>query len=266
MHFHIPKKRFGQNFLIDKNVVSRTLQESDISHADNVLEIGPGKGFLTDDLLQNAGKVVAIELDKDLYDNLKLKYKENENLFLIQGDCLKIDWDAFPVKVNKLVANIPYNISSQIIFRALDYYSLFDTVVFMIQKEVADRIVSSCNSKEYGVLSVICQKFWEIKICMRVSRKVFRPAPKVDSALIKFIPKYNSIDFSDVKRFVEFVKFCFNQRRKILFKRLVRDYGLRHSVLLDFYKINDLDLNCRAENIDVDLFWELLKDKDRDKE
>ena len=257
---HRPRKQFGQNFLVDKNIAAKILKRADLIETDNVLEIGPGKGFLTDGLLEKAAAVLAIEIDKDLIDFLEQKYNGNPKFFLIKGDCLKKDWFISGIVPNKLIANIPYNITSQIIFKLFEYLGNFEKVILMMQNEVADRIISEHNNKVYGVLSCVIQKFWQVEKFYKLPPGVFHPAPKVDSALVEFTPKKFDIvlDNELVSKYINFVKFCFMQRRKVLFIRLIKNYKIEKEFLTDFYIKNNLNFEARPENISVDLFWKLF--------
>ena len=246
---HRAKKEFGQNFLTNQNIVKKIIEKAKLSETDIVLEIGPGKGFMTDFLLANAKTVLAIELDKDLFDFLTNKYKDTENLDLIQGDCLKKDWTNKP---NKLIANIPYNITSSIIFKMLDYYEQFDSIILMMQEEVGDRIVAPHDSKTYGILSVILQKFYNIEKFAKLPPSMFNPKPKVSSALLEFKPKTKKLDKQQLQNYINFVKFCFNQRRKILLSRM--------PILNAFYEKNNLNKKVRPENISVEMFWQMFEE------
>jgi 16S rRNA (adenine1518-N6/adenine1519-N6)-dimethyltransferase len=261
---HRPRKQFGQNFLVDRNITDKILKKADLKPEDIVLEIGPGKGFLTDALLAKVAIVLAIEIDKDLIDFLSDKYTDKTNFFLIKGDCLKKDWFLLEPKImpNKLIANIPYNITSQIIFKLFEYLENknFEKIILMMQNEVADRITSSHNNKVYGVLSCVVQKFWKVEKFCKLPPTVFYPAPNVESALVEFIPKTleTTIDTKTIFDYIKFIKFCFMQRRKVLFQRIIKNYEIDRSLLAEFYSENKLNLDARPENINVDLFWELF--------
>ncbi len=255
---HRVKKNFGQNFLNDKNILNKILARAAISKSDIILEIGPGKGFMTDFLLENAQKVVAIEIDKALIEFLMQKYNEENRFFMIKGDCLKKDWKLDAIIPNKLIANIPYNITSPIIFKMLDYFNSLEKIILMMQKEVADRIIANPNTKNFGVLSCIVQKFWDVEKFQKVSKTVFYPQPKIDSALVEFKPKFLAADDLDNKKnFVDFVKFCFKERRKILFPRLIKNQIFSEESLEKFYKKYNLDKKVRPENLQVEIFWDL---------
>ncbi|OHB29456.1 MAG: ribosomal RNA small subunit methyltransferase A, partial [Desulfuromonadaceae bacterium GWC2_58_13] len=159
---HRPKKRFGQNFLRDRTVVDRILGAADLRKTDQVLEIGPGLGALTDRMLPLVDQLHVMEVDRDLIDGLNAR--QAPNLTVHAGDALRMDWDAVlgagPVK---LVANLPYNISSQVLFKILDHRQLFSRAVLMFQKEVGDRICAPPDCRDYGILSVFCQLWFDVR-------------------------------------------------------------------------------------------------------
>ena len=262
MQFHQAKKMFGQNFLVDKNIIGKIIQRAALTKDDVVLEIGPGKGSLTDSLLESlkdgTGVVFAIEIDRGLCAFLRGKYRANPKFVLLEGDCLKLPWNTSDIKPTKLIANIPYNITSQIIFKMFEYHKNFDKVILMMQDEVAERIVSKHDTKVYGVLSCLIQKFWTVEKFYKLPASVFKPAPKVESALVEFVPKRFDCSSETLKRYIDFVKFCFMQRRKVLFARLVKEYSVERGLLTEFYQKHDLNVNIRPENISVDLMWELF--------
>ncbi len=284
-----PKKMFGQNFLTDKNTTLKILNKADIKNNDNILEIGPGKGFLSDEILKNSPvkNLIAIEIDKDLCEFLEDKFKENKNFYLQKGDCLKKNWE-FPNEncpcPNKLIANIPYNITSEIIFKMIEHYKIFENITIMVQNEVADRVVAKHNSKNFGVLTCIVQKFWNVEKFAKLPPTIFYPKPNVDSALLHFTPKIEKNNIltkkNSIKIFSQFIKFCFNQRRKILFNRLIslnkkhenkdiftdieyfekifNNQNIEIEKLKNFFIKNNLDLNYRPENLSVENFYDLF--------
>ncbi|MCP4481692.1 MAG: ribosomal RNA small subunit methyltransferase A [bacterium] len=258
---HHAKKEFGQNFLTNKSIVEKITHKANLQKQDFILEIGPGKGFMTDFLLAKSGGVLAIELDKDLIDFLKEKYQNEKKLILIQGDCLKMPWETTQISPNKLIANIPYNITSQIIFRMLKFYPQLELIILMMQEEVANRIIAKPHTKSYGILSVILHKFYKIEKLAKLSPGMFYPKPKVNSALLKFIPKQlkrENIYTSFTQEYINFVKFCFNERRKILFKRLIRAGFFIEKTLYLLYESNNIEIKARPENITPDQFWQMF--------
>jgi 16S rRNA (adenine1518-N6/adenine1519-N6)-dimethyltransferase len=252
------KKSLGQNFLIDKNIVKKIIESSDIKAQDIILEIGPGDGFLTQFLFEKAKKIISVEIDKRLYENLRVKFKDKKNIEFLNKDILKLDFSRLENKPNMVVANIPYNITSEIIFKCLDNYEMFEKIVLMMQKEVAERIVAGPDNKIYGILSVVCQTFWDIEKCINVPRTVFIPKPKVDSIVLKFTQKkegfYKTIN---KEKFIKLVRIGFNYRRKTLINNLKKVLDIDEIRVIDFLIHNDLDINVRPENLSV-IMWQKL--------
>ena len=200
------KKSWGQNFLIDNNTIIKIIKIINPTKKDTILEIGPGHGALTSKLLKLSKKLYTVEIDPLLCRMLKDKYN---NLNIVNEDILK--WQSDDIKYNKVVGNVPYNISSQIIFKFLS--KKWDIMVLMLQKELANRIVSTEGSKEYGKISVIVQNFCNVKYICDISKNVFYPKPKVDSGILLFKREKTSID---IYEFSLFIKQAFKQRRKKL--------------------------------------------------
>ena len=200
-----PKKKWGQNFLVDPNIIKKIIHTLEIKSKDQILEIGPGKGALTFSI--KAQKVFAIEIDKDLCD--LLSRKKQKDLTIINEDILKTNIEN--LKINKVVGNLPYNISSQIIFKILKNNN-WDTAIFMIQKELAERIISKEGSKQYGRISVMIQSLCDVKREFNVSPNCFSPKPNVSSTIIS-LKKKKKIVF-DYDKFEYVVKKIFSQRRK----------------------------------------------------
>ncbi|GAB7026123.1 16S rRNA (adenine(1518)-N(6)/adenine(1519)-N(6)) -dimethyltransferase RsmA [Geotalea toluenoxydans] len=215
------KKSMGQNFLVDGNVLSRIVEAVVLEPSDRVLEIGPGRGALTSLLVKRAEQVLAVELDRQLVPLLEKEFSGADNLEFIQGDILKIELpEVLGSRWNgrwKVAANLPYNISSQVIFKFLDNVSLFSSLILMLQKEVGDRLIAFPGTKEYGILSVLCNLHFNISRVLIVKPGSFRPIPKVDSVVLKFVPlAAPRQDVGDETLFRQVVKASFSQRRKTL--------------------------------------------------
>lgn len=213
---HRPRKRFGQNFLQDHSVVEKILQAAELSTASHVLEIGPGLGALTGGLLERARELTVMEVDRDLA--AALRRQEEPRLRVLEGDCLELDWTALLADPPyTLVANLPYNISSQVLFKVLDHRQLFSRLVLMFQKEVGDRLCAVAGSSEYGILSVLCQLWFDIRRVTIVPPGAFYPPPRVRSVVLEFralaAPR---VPVADEHRFRKVVKGAFGQRRKTL--------------------------------------------------
>ncbi len=236
-----PLKRFGQNYLVDQNIVKKIISEFAPTHEDIILEIGPGRGVLTEYINKTGATIYAVEIDKRVIDELKEKY---ENVQFINKDFLKINLGEF-VTENKLriIGNIPYNITSPILFKLIDNLNLVNDALFMVQFEVAQRIIAKPRTKEYGILSVILNHFFDVKLCFKVPPTVFYPRPKVDSAIIKLTAKKVEDSF-DNKLFINTVKGAFGNRRK----NLKNSYS---NSILSVYNFDSfpVELTKRAEEL-----------------
>ncbi|ADE19999.1 16S rRNA (adenine(1518)-N(6)/adenine(1519)-N(6))-dimethyltransferase RsmA [Mycoplasma crocodyli] len=203
------KKKFGQNFLNDDNILNKIVSIVDLKN-ENVLEIGPGRGALTRKILQDAKSLTSYEIDRDLVDILKKEFNQ-KNFKLVEGDFLNEDISNY--KDTWIIANIPYYITTDILFKILENISSFKGAILMVQKEVAERIVAQKNSQDYSKLSITLQYYATVKKEFIVPSKCFNPAPNVDSAII-------SLKFDKNKKWDitlnEFFKLCFLQRRKKL--------------------------------------------------
>ena len=210
------KKRFGQHFLCDQSVISKIIDAACIEADQQVAEIGPGLGVLTDKLLPLAAQVHVMEIDRDLI--ARLEQRPEQNLHVHAGDVLALDWNRILAEPPyTLVANLPYNISSQIVFRLLDHRPLFRRMVLMFQREVGERLCAEPGTKDYGILSVLCQLWFDIRPVTLVPPEAFNPPPKVDSIVLCFEPlSAPRVDPGDEVFFRRVVKAAFTQRRKTL--------------------------------------------------
>lgn len=213
---HRPKKCFGQNFLRDRQVVEQIIAAAELHPADRVLEIGPGLGVLTDRMLPLVREMVVIEVDRDLV--AALRSRPAENLKVQEGDVLSLHWESLlPSPPYKLVANLPYNISSQILFRILDHRQRLSRLILMFQKEVGDRLAAMPGTRDYGILSVFCQLWYDIRRVTLVPPGAFYPPPKVTSVVLSFEPLLHPrVEIDDEDFFRRVVKGAFAQRRKTL--------------------------------------------------
>ncbi|MCL4475937.1 MAG: 16S rRNA (adenine(1518)-N(6)/adenine(1519)-N(6))-dimethyltransferase RsmA [Nitrospirae bacterium] len=213
------KKRLGQNFLFDPSILKRIVQAARLSPDDTVVEIGPGPGRMTVMLAGCVKKVIAIELDRELYERLSSELSGYDNIDLVHGDALKFPYET--LGEFKVVANIPYYITTPILFKLLEHRDRLISITVTIQKEVAERIVARPGGKEYGVLSLMIQYYGNPKLEFIVPRGAFRPVPKVDSAVIHIeISQRPSVAVKDEKLFFRVIKTAFSQRRKMLLNSL----------------------------------------------
>jgi 16S rRNA (adenine1518-N6/adenine1519-N6)-dimethyltransferase len=247
----MPKKYLGQNFLFDPSILHRIVEAADITHNDTVIEIGPGYGTLTKMLAEVAKKVIAIELDLDLYTKLKEKI-DGFNIELIHGDALKYPYEN--LEPFKVVANIPYYITTPIIFRLFEARKNLKSMTLTIQKEVAQRIVGKPNTKDYGILSIAVQYYSKPELKFIIPKGAFRPVPKVDSAVIHIkILEKPSVTVADEKLFFRIVKTAFAQRRKMLtnaLKPISKD-------IKDLLISAGIEPNRRAETLSIEEFARL---------
>ena len=212
------KKSLGQNFLHERGVVDRIVHAINPKPGDRLVEIGPGQGAMTFPLLDRHGALTAIEFDRDLLEPLTAQAAPHGALELIHANVLDVDFttlaDGAPIRLN---GNLPYNLSSQILFHALDHAASIIDMHFMLQKEVVERMAAGPGSKVYGRLSVMLQAYCEVTMLFVVGPGAFRPAPKVDSAVVRLVPRpANAIDILDPRRFADIVRAAFGQRRKTL--------------------------------------------------
>ena len=224
-----PRKKLGQHFLIDRNVMEKLVEAADLEPSDTVLEIGAGTGSLTSMIEKQAGRVVAIEKDPALTNLLRRKFAKSKNVQIIEGDILKTQLPKF----DKVVSSPPYSISSKLVLLLLK--KSFERLVLVLQKEFAERLVAQSGSRNYGRLSVMVSHKAYVSLIDIVPRHAFYPTPKVDSAIVKLRPKESRIRVLDEQLFCDFVRELFTQRRRRLQKvilRLLRRYGDKSSMLL----------------------------------
>ena len=212
------KKHLGQNFLHERGVIAKIVQAVDPKPGDRLVEIGPGQGALTFPLLRRHGELTAIEFDRDLLQPLAAAAQAHGALTLLNANVLDVDFTALADGGQlRLVGNLPYNLSSPILFHALDHAGAIVDMHFMLQKEVVDRMASGPGSKVYGRLSVMLQAYCTVTPLFTVPPGAFRPAPKVDSAVVRLRPRPASdIGIDDPSRFAHVVRAAFGQRRKTL--------------------------------------------------
>ncbi len=210
------KKKLGQHFLSDKNIAKKIVRQANIQSDEFIWEIGPGKGILTNELLGKTANVTAFEIDKYLWPILQNEFGDKLNL--IKEDVLKSDWNSyFPVdRKIKIVANLPYQITSPFLFKIIDFQEHFNTVIVMVQREVALRIKAGLGSKDYGILSLKMQFYFHTKYLFTVEPHVFYPPPRVHSAVISLIPRLDRPVLKNEKFFWKVVEASFSNRRKML--------------------------------------------------
>ena len=247
---HKARKRFGQNFLVDQQVINQIVSTIAPKRMDSIIEIGPGKGALTFPLIDHLDHIHVIEIDRDLIS--LLQKKSNKKITIHESDALVFNFDQFTKNI-RIVGNLPYNISSPLLFHLLNYRDSIIDMTFMLQKEVVDRIVAAPGSKVYGRTSVIMQAFFDTELMFVVPKESFDPQPKIESAILYLKTKSEPL-VQNLRPFEEIVKIAFSQRRKTL-KNCLK------SVLNQSQ--TDIDLSQRAEMLSVENFVTLMNDYEK---
>ena len=251
-----PRKRLGQHFLIDPNLLRKIVSLANLQSDDFVCEIGPGGGALTRLLCQSARRVLALEVDPRMVEFLKGEFAECSNLEIQEQDALRYPFNQLP-ESTVVVANLPYNISTPIMFRLLEARPMICRMVLTVQLEVAKRLTAKPNSKDYGVLSVMAQHLADVRFGFPVSRKCFRPVPDVDSGVIRLdIRAHEMFSSQETEAFALVVRAAFGQRRKTLLNAL-RGAGFAVAQLKKAQELTDIALARRAETLSVEEFKHL---------
>ena len=244
---HVAKKKFGQNFLKDSSIIHAIIQSIQPLQDDLLVEIGPGLGALTKPLLEKTKHLFAIELDRDIVNWMQNQYSKN-NITIFNEDVLNFNFHQFDKKI-RIVGNLPYNISTPILFKCIEDIKIITDLHFMLQKEVVDRMIAAPSSSEYGRLSVMLQYYFAMEHLVHVPKESFDPEPKVESSFVRLIP-YDHYPFvaNNIDQFGKIVKEAFSQRRKTI-----------RNTLKNFMNANDfenIDINpqLRAENLSVSDF------------
>ncbi len=244
---HVAKKKFGQNFLKDSSIIHAIIQSIQPLQDDLLVEIGPGLGALTKPLLEKTKHLFAIELDRDIVNWMQNQYSKN-NITIFNEDVLNFNFHQFDKKI-RIVGNLPYNISTPLLFKCIEDIKIITDLHFMLQKEVVDRMIAAPSSSEYGRLSVMLQYYFAMEHLVHVPKESFDPEPKVESSFVRLIP-YDNYPFvaNNIDQFGKIVKEAFSQRRKTI-----------RNTLKNFMNANDfenIDINpqLRAENLSVSDF------------
>lgn len=261
---HRPRKQFGQNFLKDPWIIQMILGSAKLSGEEAVFEIGPGQGVLTQELLNQEIKVCAIEVDRDLVQYLKRELGGNSQFFLFEGDCLQMDWHKLIKEVHqgdwKLIANLPYQITSPLLFEFIRFRKDFQSFTIMVQKEVAEKLAwngKGIKKQNDGILSVLTQVFFDVTWVCTVPPDAFDPQPKVDSAVIQLVPK--KVELAEEKAFFAFVRQAFQQRRKKVLSFLKKQEPALFDSLTDQEKESFAD--ARAEHLPPEIFCKWFQQK-----
>ena len=263
-----PSKRLGQHFLTDQRVIDRIINSLDPKSDETIIEIGPGRGALTTQLVAKAGRVIAVEFDRNLNPLLLEQFGPNANFKLIQGDALTTDFcsEILPAKQARLVANLPYNISTAILQRLIEQRRCLSEMVLMLQREVVDRITAAAGSTERGYLSVVVEAYCETEKLFDVGPGAFRPAPKIWSSVIRLKPRHEvAVSVKDENLLWQVVSAGFAQRRKTILNNLrsapaplaeiIKSHGGASIVLCQA----EIDLQRRAETLTLEEWTRIVQ-------
>ena len=265
----VANKRYGQNFLIDDNILEEIVNSADITKDDLVIEIGPGLGNLTEYILSRAKYAILVEIDLKMIKVLKDRFKDRKNYILINDDILKVNIDKLVEEIKskndlsfrsvKVVANLPYYITTPIIFKLLEDENSISDITVMVQKEVAQRMVAKPKSKDFGILTLMVDYFSNANIIVLVQNSSFIPEPGVMSAVIN-LKKNRKYSVKNEKMFFELIHKAFAQRRKKMINSLssTNFNNMTKQELEDLFKRCNLDFNTRAEELTIEEFIELV--------
>jgi 16S rRNA (adenine1518-N6/adenine1519-N6)-dimethyltransferase len=264
-----PLKSLGQNFLVDRHFLDKIVQSGDLSDDDLVLEIGPGLGGLTERLVAAAGQVVAVEYDRGLFAVLQETMGEHANLTLINQDFLTVDLHQIVARRTtrhyKVIANLPYYITTPVIFKLLESQIDWKQLIFLVQKEVALRVSARTGTKEYGALTIMLNFYGAVEMLCTVPKGVFYPAPKVDSAVIRITSGKAKVDWTLYPYLRQIVQAAFGQRRKTFLNALAQaEIWPQDKVALQGILINlGIDPGQRGETIAVESYLKLARELQR---
>ena len=248
---HQARKRFGQNFLVDNNIIEKIVSAIAPTPNQNLIEIGPGQGAITGPVLEKCPRLNVIELDRDLIPLLQKKFHQYPELHIHQGDALKTDFSQFyrEGKPLRIIGNLPYNISTPLMFHLLSYSGQIRDMYFMLQKEVVTRLAAVPGDKNYGRLSIMVQYYCQVEPLFQVPPTAFRPAPKVESAIVRLLP-YPEPPYpaDDLQLLSRLVRACFQQRRKTMRNTL------KHMLNAEQLEQLGIDLTRRPETLSVEDF------------
>ncbi len=255
-----PVKRRGQNFLVDGNL-ARAIALETLKVSDRVLELGAGAGALTVHLLAGASRVVCVEVDRHLCELLRAEFGQRDQFQLIEGDLAKMDWAEAMASTGEhpvIAGNLPYVLTSTVLFALADLRKDISGGVFMVQKEVAERLTATCGGRDYGILAVVLGSVFDVKIIRKVAPSVFWPRPEVESAIIRLVPnrRWRQADFEN---FASVVKTLFGQRRKKLRTQLRVHFDLKDKTVDELSAKIGIDADRRPEQIDPAGFQRLAE-------
>ena len=253
----MPKKSLGQNFLIDKNIIKKIINLSNIQNR-HVIEIGPGNGELTDEIIKNNPKsITLIEKDFDLTKRLKKKYSENQNLIIFNDDILKFNLEKIIKKESMIIGNLPYNISSQILVKIIKFKkwppNFFD-LIFMFQKELGEKIIGLYETPDYSRISILANSRLKVIKKFFVSPNCFRPIPKITSMVIHFKPKSTLLNIKNILKLEEITKIFFSNKRKMINKNIKKLLTQKQ-----IKSLNQLNLKSRPSELKPEMYYKIAK-------
>ena len=253
----MPKKSLGQNFLIDKNIIKKIINLSNIQNR-HVIEIGPGNGELTDEIIKNKPKsITLIEKDFDLTKRLKKKYSENQNLIIFNDDILKFNLEKIIKKESMIIGNLPYNISSQILVKIIKFKkwppNFFD-LIFMFQKELGEKIIGLYQTPNYSRISILANSRLKLIKKFFVSPNCFRPTPKITSMVIHFKPKSTLLSTKNILKLEEITKIFFSNKRKMINKNIKKLLTQKQ-----IKSLNQLNLKSRPSELKPEMYYKITK-------
>lgn len=250
------KKKLGQNFIVDENVLNRIVDAADLGALDVVLEVGGGIGTLTEALANRVKKVITVEMDEDMIEILEdTILKRYDNVELLNEDALKLDFERIFISEGesiKIVANLPYNITTPLLMELVSSSLSLNKLVLTVQKEAADRFLAEKGQGEYGAASVVLDYFFEKEFVMKLVPTIFFPPPRVDSAVIKLKSRERvPIEITDKKLFIDFVRSSFSKRRKTLKNNLKSFLPLKQEEIKNLMKNSDIEPEVRPQDLDA---------------
>lgn len=255
-----PVKRRGQNFLIDTNL-ARAIGQDCLDLGSDILELGAGGGALTIHLLEEAKRVVCVEVDRHLCGLLQSEFGALPNFELREADLAKLDWAEILSATGErpvVAGNLPYVLTSKVLFALADYRQVISGAVFMVQKEVAERMIADCGGKDYGILAVVLGSIFDIQIIRLVPSAVFWPKPDVESAVVQLVPK-GSWSGAEYRQFLVVVKLLFQQRRKKLRTQLRSHFKLDPQSIEALALEGDIDVEKRPEHLEAEAWRRMAK-------
>lgn len=260
--FRSPLKSLGQNFLVDRNVIDKIVQSAQLQPGESILEIGPGRGALTAKLIEEAGRTLLVEYDHALAADLQQRYNGDQRITVIDGDILAVNLSTLLAGDEKwkVVANLPYNISTEVLFRLMEVRSRLSRMVLMLQKEVGDRLVARPDCSDYGVTTVLLGLWFDIRREFIVPPGCFNPPPKVDSAVLAFVPLPKPrVEVGSEEVFRRVVKAAFSTRRKTLNNCLKNAALADPAITAEILSECGIDGKRRGETLSLDEFGALSR-------